>query len=246
MTAEQRTDQPRQDPAAAELNADFFEGEKHGELADQIDTYRRIREAITREVAGTEQLLDVGNGGVFEYDTDSVESIVAVDLFLDRLPASAFPDNVIPRQGDALELTEPDDSFDVVLHAMLYHHLVGERPEELIANVRRAIAGAVRVLRPGGRLVVVEPTVPRWFYGLERLLQPLLKLAARTPLLGGHPPTLPMTSSIVAELVGDQLQVESSYRIPRGRWSSLFGRRVPAAIVPSHPHMVTARKPLTG
>ena len=56
----------------------------------ELDTYRLIREAITRELAGVGRLLDVGNGGVFEYDTSLVGSIVAVDLFLDSVPGSHF------------------------------------------------------------------------------------------------------------------------------------------------------------
>ena len=58
-----------QDAASAEQNAEFFARDKHGRDAAELDTYRNIREALTREVAGTELLLDVGNGGVFEYDT---------------------------------------------------------------------------------------------------------------------------------------------------------------------------------
>ena len=85
---------------------------------------------------------------------------MAVDLFLDQLPASHFPPNVTPRRGDALDLDEPDGSYDVVLEALLYHHLVGSRPADSIANIRRAIAEAERVLRPGGRLVVAESCVP--------------------------------------------------------------------------------------
>lgn len=76
----------RQDATSVEQNAEFFLRDKHGRDAAELDAYRNIREALTREVAGTNLLLDVGNGGVFEYDTTEVERIVAVDLFLDRIP----------------------------------------------------------------------------------------------------------------------------------------------------------------
>ena len=149
-----------QDATSAEQNAEFFAREKHGKDAAELDTYRLIREAITREVAGTERLLDVGNGGVFEYDTSQVGEIVAVDLFLDQLPASHFPPNVTARKGDALALDEDDGSYEMVLEALLYHHLVGTRPSDSIDNIRRALAEADRVLRPGGRLVIAESCVP--------------------------------------------------------------------------------------
>jgi len=134
-----------QDANSTEQNAEFFVREKHARDVAELDTYRNIREAVTRELAGTEVLLDVGNGGVLDYDPGQVGLIVAVDLFLDQLPTSHFPPNVTPRRGDALDLDEEDRSYDVVLEALLYHHLIA-----------RAVAEAERVLRPGGRLVVAE------------------------------------------------------------------------------------------
>ena len=231
-----------QDATSVKQNAEFFARDKHGRDAAELDTYRLIREAITREVAGAEQLLDVGNGGVFEYDTNQVKSIVAVDLFLDQVPASQFPPNVTARRGDALDLDEADASFDLVLEALLYHHLVGTRPRDSIGNVRRAVAEAERVLRPGGRLVVAESCVPRWFYGFERVMfRPLVALA-RTPLLGGHPAVLQLPFGLLRELIGERLEIERAYRIPMGRWLTQFGRRWPTALTPARAVIVVARK----
>jgi SAM-dependent methyltransferase len=227
---------------AAARNAEFFARDKHGDDVAALDTYQRIREAIEREVAGSRRMLDVGNGGVFEYDTGLVERIVAVDLFLDQLPESHFPPNVTALRGDALALDQPDDSFDTVLEALLYHHLVGKRAEDLVANVRGAIAEAARVLEPGGRLIVAESCVPRWFYPVEKVLfRPLVALA-RTPVLGGHPATLQLPFHLLVELVGERLQVEKAFRIPPGRWITQFGRRWPTALTPARAFMVVARK----
>lgn len=239
---ERRAEAPRQAADAAARNAEFFAGEKHGRDVEALDTYRRIREAIEREIAGARRMLDVGNGGVFEYDTWLVERIVAVDLFLDDLPDSHFPPNVTPLRGDALSLEQPDGSFDTVLQALLYHHLVGARAEELVVNVRGAIAEAARVLQPGGRLIVAESCVPRWFYPVEKLLfRPLVALA-RTPALGGHPATLQLPFDLLVELVGERLEVEKAYRIPPGRWITQFGRRWPTALTPARAFMVVGRK----
>ena len=153
---------------------------------------------------------------MFEYDTRLVGEIVAVDLFLDRLPASRFPANVTPRSGDALELAEPDASHDAVLHALLYHHLVGADPEAMVANVRRAIAEAERVLEPGGRLIVAESCVPGWFYPVEKaLFRPLVALA-KTPLLGGHPAVIQLPFerlvALVARATRDRLRLPGADR----------------------------------
>lgn len=230
-----------QDAASIRRNAEFFAGEHYGRHVSRLDTYALIREAISREVAGTEVLLDVGNGGVFEYDTSAVGRIVAVDLFLGDLPADRFPANVEARSGDALALDLPDASHDAVLEAFLYHHLVGERAADMESNTRRALAEAARVLRPGGRLIVAESCVPAWFHGVERALYRALALLARTPLLGGHPATFQLPAERLERLVGERFEIESSYEIPHGRWVTQFGRKWPMALTPIRPRMITAR-----
>ena len=231
-----------QNATSAEQNAEFFARDKHARDAAELDTYQRIREALTREVAGTGRLLDVGNGGVFEYDTTKVREIVAVDLFLDRVPEDQFPENATALKGDALDLEEPESSYEVVLEALLYHHLVGSRAADSIVNIRTAIAEAERVLQPGGRLVVAESCVPGWFYRVEKVLfRPLVALA-RTRLLGGHPAVLQLPFPLLRELIAERFEIERAYRVPAGRWITQFGRRWPTALTPARAVIVVARK----
>jgi SAM-dependent methyltransferase len=235
--------QVRQEETAVARNREFFAGERWRQQVEGIDTYRLIRKAIEAEVAGTGRLLDVGNGGVFEYDTAGVESIVAVDLFLSDVPQEQFPPNVEVRDGDAMALDEPDQAYDAVLHSFLYHHLVGDTAAALLDNVRSAISEAERVLNPGGRLIVPEGCVPRWFYNFERAaFRPLVGLS-KTPLLGGHPATLLLPAQDVASLIGEKLTVQRVERIPVGRWVSHFGHRWPAALTPARPFIIVATKP---
>src|SRR5262245_24895458 len=118
-----------QDATSAEQNAELFARDKHGHDVAELDTYRLIREAITAGRTVADRLVDVRHGRVFDYDADKVGRIVAADLFLDRLPDSHYPPTVTARRGDALSLDEPDGSYDLVLEALLYHHLVGSRPD---------------------------------------------------------------------------------------------------------------------
>jgi SAM-dependent methyltransferase len=231
-----------QEERSARQNAEFFARDKHARDVAELDTYRLIREAVTREVAGAARLLDVGNGGVFEYDTTQVGEIVAVDLFLDELPPSHFPSNVTARKGDALALDEADSSYELVLEALLYHHLVGARAADLIANVRRAIAEAERVLRPGGKLVVAESCVPGWFYPVEKVMFRPLSAVAKTRLLGGHPAVLQLPFAVLKELIVERLEIERAYRVPAGRWITQFGVRWPTLLTPARAVIVVARK----
>jgi SAM-dependent methyltransferase len=229
-----------QSPASAEQNKEFFARETYGRHTATLDGYRNIRSAINGEVSGIGELLDVGNGGVFEYDTSVVGSIVAVDLFLDDVPQSRFPANVTARTGDALALEEPSDHYHAVLHAFVYHHLVGDRPDDTLENVRRAVAEAARVIEPGGRLIVAESCVPRWFYRVERFAYRPLKALARTPLLGGHPATFQLTREMLLDMIAERFEIERAYPIPLGRWITQFGRRWPTALTPVRAYMVVA------
>jgi SAM-dependent methyltransferase len=232
----------RQEPTSAALNADYFAGDHYRAEEITLDTFRLIGAAIQRELEGTSRLLDVGNGGVFQYDTSKVPSIVAVDLFLDRLPASHFPENVTARAGDALQLDEPDGAYDGVLHALVYHHLVGTDPDAMVANVRAAVAEAERVLTPGGRLIVAESCVPSWFYAVEKVLYRPLVVLSKTRLLRGHPPTIQIPFALLVDIVGERFEIETAYRIPAGRWITQFGRLWPTALTPARGHMVVGRK----
>jgi SAM-dependent methyltransferase len=222
-------------------NRDFFARETYGRNADRLDSHGAIRSILTSELAGSGNVLDVGNGGVFEYDPAVVESVTAVDLFLDEESGAATPPNVVFRTGDALSLTEEPGSFDVVVQAFLYHHLTGVRAADSIENVRKAISEAARVLKPSGRLVVAESCIPSSLYGLEKLLYQPLRALSASRLLGGHPATLQLPVGTLRKLLEEQLLVDRVVPIPLGRWVTQFGRRWPTALTPVRAYMIVAR-----
>jgi ubiquinone/menaquinone biosynthesis C-methylase UbiE len=68
---------------------------------------------------------------------------------------------------DSANLTSPDASYDRALVFFLLH----EQPR----HVReRTLSELMRVVKPGGKIIVVEYALPRWWHPLRYLWRPLL------------------------------------------------------------------------
>jgi ubiquinone/menaquinone biosynthesis C-methylase UbiE len=132
--------------------------------AERFDRYAAEADANTRErfaaalgPAATGRILDVacGTGVVTAALAPGAAEIVGVDASADMLArARARCDgigNAGFRTADAEDLPFPDGAFDGVVSRLAVHHFA--RPE-------RVVAGIARVLRPGGRSVIVDVVAP--------------------------------------------------------------------------------------
>ena len=236
--------QSKQTDASVAKNISFFQGnlQAYNTNVQELDTYAAIRASINQSLPGISRLLDIGNGGVFDYDIGLVHSIVALDLFLDDLPASyVCPTNVTLKTGSALSVPESDESFEGVLVVMLIHHLTGKTVGESLDNVRCAVREAFRVLRPGGKLVIIESCVPQWFYLFERgVFRPASFLINA---LLQHPATLQYPVSLLAQIIQEHSSKVEVVPIPKGRWVLQYGFKFPAALTPVTPYKLVAYKP---
>jgi ubiquinone/menaquinone biosynthesis C-methylase UbiE/DNA-binding transcriptional ArsR family regulator len=116
-----------------------------------------VEEAIVAALAGSPMrtLLDLGTGTgrMLELLGPQIERGLGLDLSLDMLGfARARLDRAglrhcSVRHGDIYDLALPNDSFDIVLIHQVLHFL---------DDGAHAILEAARVLRPGGRLLVVD------------------------------------------------------------------------------------------
>ncbi|WP_433222364.1 methyltransferase domain-containing protein [Dactylosporangium sp. CS-047395] len=120
-------------------------------------------------LAGDERLLDLGcgRGAVLIAAAQRLPRgrAVGVDLWtadqsgnrpettLANAAAAGVADRVEVHTADLTALPFPDASFDVVTSAMAIHNIPS--PE----GRRRALDEAVRVLRPGGRLLIADPSM---------------------------------------------------------------------------------------
>src|SRR5215470_13761026 len=120
-------------------------------------TDEAVEDAIRAALADKpfRSLLDLGTGTgrMLELFGQQIERGLGLDLSLDMLLLArdrlerAGLKNCSVRQGDIYDLPLADDSFDVVLLHQVLHFL---------DDGARAVREAARVLRPGGRLLVVD------------------------------------------------------------------------------------------
>jgi hypothetical protein len=113
---------------------------------------------------------------------------------------------------------------------MLLHHLIGTSVAECLENASRAMAEAFRVLKPKGKLIIVESCVPWWFYRFERLVFPLA-----TKLIGRfmeHPATLQFPPAVIAGLLEKHAVSVEVTRIPSGTWVLQYGVKWPSRLTP--------------
>jgi SAM-dependent methyltransferase len=231
-----------QSEASVQKNISFFRENlaAYSGHVETLDTYKNIRGFTNQALAGVDRLLDIGNGGTFDYDVHLARELVAVDLFLADLSQAAFPSHVELKNGSALDLPEPDRSFDGVLASMLMHHLVGKTVAECRSNASRAIGEAFRVLKPGGKLIIVESCVPNWFYNFERIVFPVASRLIESCI--EHPATLQFTPLYITKLLKEHGAEVEVIPIPRGRWLLQYGFKFPSALTPARPYRFVARR----
>lgn len=236
------TPSSRQSQTSVDRNVGFFRDQQTGynSRIQSLDTYAAIRERVNESLRGVGRLLDIGNGGVFDYDVSLAAEVTALDLFLHQIDRTTAPRHIRFVTGSALSLPIPDSTFDAVVVCMLLHHLVGRTVEESLQNVELALREAVRVVRPGGRLVLIESCVPAWFYGFERVV---FGLASRViNLVTTHPVTLQFPAGLIAERLGALTGRVDVTRIPKGRWVLQYGVKVPSLLTPVCPYRFVAYK----
>jgi ubiquinone/menaquinone biosynthesis C-methylase UbiE len=186
---------------------------------------RRVLEYAA--IAGGEQVLDVGCGtgtlavaaareapGVRVTGLDADPSILARA----RKKAEAAGLEIAFDEGMSTTLPYEDEAFDVVLSTLFFHHLPDDAKHQTAAEV-------VRVLRPGGRLVVADPGRPQ---------DPLMRIAVRSTvqLLDGVATTaLNVRGELPGVLAGAGLRgvtVRDRMRTPTGSYEVMTATR-PAA-----------------
>ncbi len=219
----------------------FADNDKYIASQSRLEHYQHIKRIVERELKGVARLLDIGNGGFFNYDTGLVEQVTAVDLFLSDGPGP-FPNSTF-RRGSLLALPFPAGAFDCILLQNVFHHVTGRSVGQNHHNLDVGLREIHRCLAPAGKIVIVESTVGRLFYQIERaLFRPALAIKR-----AGHPVTFQFTSRHIvesAERAG--FAVEELTYVPTGTYVLQMGYKWPSALTPVKPIKLILRKAEAG
>ena len=124
------------------------------------------------------RLLDVGGGtGRVSGGLKGVGTIIVIDPSRAMLRAARGKNGLCLTNAHAEKIPFPDGSFDRVLVVDAFHHFCDQE---------QAAGELLRVLAPGGRLVIEEPNIARW--GVK-----LIALGERLALMGSrffHPESM--------------------------------------------------------
>jgi len=148
----------------------FSEWEDHYFTEDQ-SIYQLFTDYKSGFVRG--DVLDLGCGSRIYYVTPEFDRWVGIDLSPILLDGIQFLGGTAPKgkietvQGNCETLDMPDDSFDFVCCIFLLHHLGRKNRSQSRMIVQGVIAESLRVLKPGGYLLVLEswPHVVLQVYG---------------------------------------------------------------------------------
>ncbi len=140
-------------------------------LFERLLKIEPARRSVAAEAAG--EVLEIGVGTALNLPFYGPEvRLTGVDLSpamlaLARARAAEIGREVDLREADAQRLEFPDDRFDTVVFSLCLCSI----PDE-----RRAVAEGIRVLKPGGRMLLLEHVrSPSWFVRTgQRALEPLV------------------------------------------------------------------------
>ena len=144
-----REDQVDREPATPQGDKPGYFGTRFTRNEQRGVVWHHICQYLQTWIPVDADVLELGAGWCDFSNAVTARSVTAMDI--DAVVMQAAKPGVTPVVGDCTDLSRfPDGSFDRVVASNLLEHL--ERP-----MAEKMLAEAARVLRPGGRLVLIQP-----------------------------------------------------------------------------------------
>lgn len=205
-------------------------------MAIQPLLYKNMGKIINRNVSDGDNVLDIGNGGIVNYDYKRMNRLVCADLYVSELAQKKYKDedNVDFVKGDILNLTQEESlrgyKPDVIIVQTVIHHLARGTYRDTVANVEKAIRECMEMLECGGRLVILESTVTAWFEKIERIMYPLMQLFFRVCKFGA---VYQFSSKSLYRLISNMgLEIKESEEVELDKYVWIMNCKVSSKLTP--------------
>jgi SAM-dependent methyltransferase len=127
---------------------------------------QQLSQQISRDTNGNRVIIldaPCGRGNDVLYIENYADTVLGIDISFEAL--SKIPDKLLPAQGDLLNIPFPPDSIDVVVCPLFFHHMLSFGFDAFLREF-------FRILRPGGKIYILEPSV---LYPLNLITRPIKK-----------------------------------------------------------------------
>jgi SAM-dependent methyltransferase len=160
---------------------DFFDQEsnRYDAFVKGRDFVPVLKEKVNPVLRG--RVLDVGSGCINDFKEGSFDSYIAMDLSFGMVSGIEQGGRVRAVCGDATALPFQDNTFDIILYRAVLHHLnpEGNKPRRMEEILKNVLAEARRLLAKDGRILVIEPCLPRLLEGFERVFSSAIRCVMR-------------------------------------------------------------------
>lgn len=138
----------------------------------QPEFYNNTSMIINRALKSNDVVLDIGNGGIVNYDFERLSLLHCADLAISNVAVKRYENfsNIKFIKADIMDMSEiNENTYDVVIVQAVIHHLAGRSLRDTHMNVDSALKECMRVLKPKGKLLIIESTVRVLFEIIEEL-----------------------------------------------------------------------------
>ncbi len=199
--------------------------------------YDESGKKITPLMHGT--VLDIGSGGIINYDSTKVERLILVDI------STANKENAVRNiffvNSNIKQLGIKNEIADVVIIQHVLHHLAENtrrKSEESFVNSIHEISLAIK---KSGKLIIIEGVVPYSLETAQKVLFSLNKILYKA--LFNFPMVLQYSQkTIINKIQQEGLKIESVEAIEDGEILPIFGMNLPRKYIPLKHICIIARK----
>lgn len=202
-------------------------------LSIQPEFYKNSAAFINEGLNECSSVLDIGNGGVINYNYEHLSKLDCVDIVLNPNAIEKYSKDkqISFFKSNILDLQEiKDGTYDAVVIQAVIHHLAGLSKSKTDENVKKALSSCSRVLKPNGKILIIESVVVRPFEILELVVYPLMQLFFKICKFDTVFQFSDKSLCKFVELLGYKITNCAPVNLDKFVW--LMGRKVPTVLTP--------------